>query len=127
MPLPAMHPYADASLDDLVALLGGADLQTLQRQALPSPKRDPSMPDDIVLRYAAVLYRQETGRQFINALFERTLLIDEPKTFPTFEATALASSKREALQGFGRVLLAMIAEGERLLTQPKDASYEKPD
>lgn len=124
MPLPNMHPYADASLETLIGLLGNTDLQTLQRQSLPAVRRDSSLPDDAMVQFAAVLYRQELGRQFINVLFERSLHIRAAASYPTIEASALAASKVDALVGFGEFLLAMIAEGERLLTQPKDAKNE---
>ena len=124
MPLPNMHPYADADIKTLMTLLGDSDLETLQRQAMPAQRRDPGKPDDEILKYAAALYRQEFGRRLFNVLFERSLHVRAAPSYPTFEASALAASKVDALVGFGEFLLAMIAEGERLLTQPKDAKDE---
>ncbi|MCW5697916.1 MAG: hypothetical protein KIS96_14445 [Bauldia sp.] len=92
----------------------------LVREFAPAAVADPFAPEDRIKRFLAALWQTGDGRAVLDWLFALTLDAPYPHIGQTRDAAALAAKAHEARVAVGRAVLAAIAEGETLLSQPKE-------
>lgn len=122
------NPYADKSLDELMAMLGGQGMPELADKFAPASVSKDFHPDEKLAMFMAGLHGTEQGRQFFHWLESLTVEAPYPLTKLTKDELSFAAAIHQSRSAVGETIRAALRQGALLIEEKnkqKDAKHEK--
>jgi hypothetical protein len=116
------RPLAMGSLEELEERFAGRGWSFFEQQFHPAATPADLDPGDQFKRQLAGVAETAWGRQLIDWLLDLTCRAPYPVTSQSIEDLAMAAAKHQARAAIGEVLVKAIADGRRIMDQPKEPS-----
>ncbi|MER2536882.1 MAG: hypothetical protein ABTQ31_17150 [Rhizobiaceae bacterium] len=119
---PVPFPRRMQALDQMLAASPSWD--DLEKAFKPAGVADHFEPDDQIKKWLAAFFQTEPGRALFEWIADLTVRAPYPHVGNSRDSAWLAAKAHEARAAVGLAILRGIADGEKLLSPPKEPTHE---